>query len=258
MIGPSDFSLLTIFLVGAAFIIAASEFGRWIGVKVGKNGGDNVATLETATLTLLALMIGFTFAMALTRFEARRAGVLHEANAIGTTALRARLLPDPERNATLKLLREYVQSRLDVVGRTLSEKEVRALIQRSDALQAALWQQAKAMAAKDRAMVPTGQFIQSLNEMIDIQTERVDAYRNRLPTVVVAALFAIAMVAGGLSGYSAGIGGTRKRPPIYIIGLLIAAVIVVILDLDRPAEGFIKVDQPPIIDVSVSLASIPD
>lgn len=257
MMGPSDFSLLTIFIAGAAFIIAASEFGRWIGVRIGQGGGDNVGTLESAMLALLALMIGFTFAMALTRFEGRRAGLLHEANAIGTTALRARLLPEPERTATLKLLRDYVQTRLDVIGENLSEAEVRALLQRSNTVQAALWQQAQAMAAKDRGMVPTGQFIQSLNEMIDIQSERAEAYRTRLPTVVVMALFGIAAVAGGFSGYSAGLGGLRTRPPIYVTGVLIAAVIGLILDLDRPQEGFIRVGQQPMHEAAVSLISVP-
>lgn len=258
MLGPSDFSLLTIFLAGLASIIAASEFGRWMGVKVGQRGGDNVVTLESATLALLALMIGFTFAMALTRFEARRVGVLHEANAIGTTALRARLLPEPERTATLKLLRDYVQTRLDVIGQNLSEVEVRALLQRSNTVQAALWQRVQALAAKDQGMVPTGLYIQSLNEMIDIQTERVQAYRTRLPTVVVVALFGIAAVAGGFSGYSAGLGGLRTRPPIYVTGMLVAAVIILILDLDRPTEGFIRVGQQPMHDAAVSLVSIPN
>src|SRR6516225_454845 len=113
MIDLYNYSLLTVFLVGLALIVAASEIGRFLGVRVGNQGGDNVSTLEAAVLGLLALMIGFTFAMALSRFEARRDAVLNEANAIGTTALRARLLPEPERKEVLKLLREYVQTRLD-------------------------------------------------------------------------------------------------------------------------------------------------
>jgi hypothetical protein len=89
MLDLYNYSLLTIFLAGLALIVAASEIGRLLGVRVGKRGGDNVSTLEAAVLGLLALMIGFTFAMALSRFEARRDAVLNEANAIGTTALRA-------------------------------------------------------------------------------------------------------------------------------------------------------------------------
>ena len=85
MLDLYNYSLPTIFLAGLALIVAASEIGRLLGVRVGKQGGDNVSTLEAAVLGLLALMIGFTFAMALSRFEARRDAVLNEANAIGTT-----------------------------------------------------------------------------------------------------------------------------------------------------------------------------
>src|SRR5271167_4159116 len=94
-----NYSLLTAFLIGVAVILAAIEIGRILGTHAAGRGGDNVSkveddnlsTLESAVLGLLALMIAFTFAMALSRFEARRDAILSEANAIGTTALRARL-----------------------------------------------------------------------------------------------------------------------------------------------------------------------
>ncbi|MGC1825875.1 MAG: hypothetical protein WA723_09585, partial [Pseudolabrys sp.] len=132
-------------------------------------------------LGLLALMIAFTFSMALSRFEARRDAVLNEANAIGTTALRARLLPEPHRTETLKLLREYVQIRIDIVRSGTSLAERMAVVNRSNALQEALWQQTKAMAAKDKGLIPTGLFIQSLNVMIDDQGKRLAALRSRVP-----------------------------------------------------------------------------
>src|SRR5262245_65623081 len=105
----NNYGLLTIFLVSLVVILAVSEIGRRLGTRIGTKGGDNVSTLEGAILGLLALMISFTFAMALSRFEARRDAVLSEANAIGTTALRARLLPVPHNSEVLKLLHEYVQ-----------------------------------------------------------------------------------------------------------------------------------------------------
>ena len=85
-------------------------------------------------LGLLALMLAFTFSMALSRFEARRDAVLNEANAIGTTALRARLLPEPQRSETLKLLREYVHIRLEIVKDGTSLTERGPAILRSNAL----------------------------------------------------------------------------------------------------------------------------
>jgi hypothetical protein len=101
-----EYPLLLIFLASIVIILVASEVGRCLGVRAGGQGRENVSTLVGAIFGLLALMIGFTFAMALTRFEARRDAVLNEANAIETTALRASLLPDPHNAEALKLLRE--------------------------------------------------------------------------------------------------------------------------------------------------------
>ena len=164
-----QYPLSLIFVVSLVVIIGAGEIGRAIAIRTKARSGDSISTLEGAVLGLLALMIGFSFAMGLTRYEARREAILNEANAIGTTALRARLLPSPHNTEVLKLLREYVQLRLDITQRPPSPAELSATILRSNVIQEALWQQAKAVAAKDNAIVPTGLFIQTLNEMIDNQ-----------------------------------------------------------------------------------------
>src|SRR5215831_1024783 len=165
MTGSYTYSLLPILVVGLAIVLAISEVGWRLGVRAEGSGGNNISALEQSLLGLLALIIGFTFAMALTRFEGRREAVLNEANAIGTTALRARLLPEPHRTEILKLLREYTQMRVDYIPTGKSMAELPALIGRSNQIQEALWQQAKALAAKDNNMVPTGLFIQTLNDM---------------------------------------------------------------------------------------------
>ncbi len=103
MIDLADYPLTLIFAVSVVVILAASEIGRRYGVRVVARSGDNVSTLEGALLGLLSLLIGFTFAMALARFEARRDALLDDANAIGTTALRARLLPQPYSTKSLNL-----------------------------------------------------------------------------------------------------------------------------------------------------------
>jgi hypothetical protein len=244
--------------VGLAVILTTSEIGHRLGARAGGRGGDNVSTLESAVLGLLALMIGFTFAMALSRFEARRDAVLLEANAIGTTALRARLLPEPYRSDVLKMLREYVKLRLDITQRPASRSELIAVIDRSNAIQEALWQQAKAIAEKDKGIVPTGLFIQTLNEMIDNQGKRLAALSNRVPNIVLLALFGIAAVASAFAGYASGLEARRTRLPVFIMGMLVAAVILLILDLDRPSTGFIKVSQQPMIDAAASIAAFPN
>jgi hypothetical protein len=259
MLDLYNYSLQTMFLIGLAVILCASEIGRWIGVlHTGGRGSDSISVLESAMLGLLALMIGFTFAMALSRFEARRDAVMNEANAIGTTALRARLLPEPHRMETLKLLREYVKIRLDITQHPASQTELTAAIDRSNTLQETLWQQAKAVAAKDNGMVPTGLFIQALNEMIDSQGKRLAALNKRVPNIVLLALFGIAAIANAFAGYAIGLEARRSRLPVYITGLLISAVIVLILDLDRPGAGFIDVSQQPMIDIAASIAGFTD
>jgi hypothetical protein len=253
-----DYSLSIIFLVSIVFILAASEAGRLLGVRAIGRGGDDVSTLEGAILGLLALMIGFTFAMALSRFEARRDAVLTEANAIGTTALRARLLPAPHNVDINKLLQEYVRIRLAITQQVLSPTELNAAIRRSNEIQEALWQQTKLVTAKDSGMVPTGLFIQTLNEMIDTQGRRLEALRNRVPNIVLIALYGVAIVAGALTGFANGLEARHVRLPVYVAGLLVASVILLIEDLDRPNAGFIKTSQQPMIDTAAAIASYND
>src|SRR3954470_10537590 len=176
--------LVAILLAGLILNFAASEAGWRVGLRRGVPGVGNITTLEGAMIGLLALLIGFTFSMALSRFEARRDAVVQEANAIGTTALRARFLPEPYRAESLKLLRDYTQVRLDAFRRGYSFAELQSVIEHSNTIQEALWKQAEAVAEKDKALIPTGYFIQSLNQMIDSQGVRLAALRNRIPIVV--------------------------------------------------------------------------
>src|SRR5258705_676717 len=191
-----NYFFLVVFLIGIAIVFLASEFGWRLGTRTeGQAASGNISALEQSLLGLLALIVGFTFLMALTRFEARREAVLNEPNAIGTTALRARLVPEPHRSESLKLLREYAQIRIDYIPTGKSFAELPTLIERSNNIQEALWQQVKALSVKDNNMVPTGLFIQALNEMIDNQGKRLSALRNYIPDVVLLSLFGIAAVA---------------------------------------------------------------
>jgi hypothetical protein len=244
-----EWPLGAIFALSIAVLWAASEFGHAIGLR--SSGEANVSTLEASVLGLLALMLSFTFAMALNRFEERREGVLVEANAIGTATLRAGLLPVPYAAESVKLFREYVQVRLDIAKRVPAQAEVSAAIARSNGIQSALWRKAKEAIAVDNSMVPTGLYIQSLNEVIDNQEKRLTAFQAHVPTIVLLALYGISIVAIGFAGYA---GGLEKRPwrlPVYVMASLVAAVILLIQDVDRPTTGFIAVNQQPIIAANV-------
>ncbi len=229
----TDYSLLQILLLSIILLSGAIEVGRWFGVRARPEGTGSVPTLEASILALLALMIGFTFAMALSRFEARREGVLNEANAIGTTALRARLLPAPHSQECLKLLQEYVQVRLDFTQKIPSPLALKAALAQSNDIQEALW----------------------LNELIDDHEKRLIALISGVPTIVLVVLYAIALVASAFSGYAAGIEAQRSRGPMYVAMALFIAVILLIQDLDRPTGGFITASQQPMQDVAATIAT---
>jgi hypothetical protein len=258
MLDLNDYSLLLIFPVSLLLILGAGEVGHWLGERAARRGAAGVSTLEAAILGLLALMIGFTFSMALSRFEARRDGVVIEATAIGTTALRARLLPAPHNDETVKLMRDYVQLRLDLARRQVSLQEFDATVRRSNAIQEALWQQAKAVVAKDNAMVPTGLFVESLNEMIDDQDRRLAALNNRLPIIIVVALYGVSIVGIGFAGYGSGVESRRTRVPVHVTGILVASMVLLIQDIDRPGAGFIRVSQQPMVSAAATIAAFPD
>lgn len=254
MISLQSYPMFTVFLVGLGVVLVATGIGRRIARHIGERAGDdNLNTLEAAIIGVLALMIGFTFAMALDRFDSRRDAVMDEANAIGTTALRARMLPAPHDRQVLEQLRDYVKVRLDITLKVATRDDLTATIERSNALQESMWREAMVVAGINNAMVPTGLFIQSLNDMIDSQGERLAAVRNHVPDIVIIALFVVAATASAFSGFARGT--VRKQGPLpsYIIALLVCGVILLILDLDRPSAGFIEVSQQPMIDVAQSI-----
>jgi hypothetical protein len=132
---------------------------------------------------LLSLLLGFTLAMALPRYEDRKKLIIDEANAIGTTALRARLLPEPARSTTLRLLSDYVDARVEFSAAPLNGQQLHNSLVRTKQLQEALWQQSVA-AAEQNPTPLTAIFVQSLNESIDLTEKRLATFENRIPNAI--------------------------------------------------------------------------
>jgi hypothetical protein len=239
--------------VGAVFLFVAAEVGCWLGLKSPDRDRDQVrahiTTIQSALLGLLALLIAFTFSIALSRYDARRDLVLGEANAIGTTALRARFLPEGHAVTAIGLLKDYTDTRF--LYTPTDERPSRAAAQ---ALLDRLWAEAVFATAQDPKSVSAGLFAQSLNDVIDFNEKRRIATRNHVPEVAFLLLFALSAVAVGFTGYGAGLIGTRQRIPNAIIAVSIAVVIMMIADLDRPKRGLITVDQQALTDVKNSFS----
>lgn len=244
--------LAAIFMMSVLLFVISSEAGHRFGVNETREA--NVSTLEASVLGLLALMLSFTFAMAVARFDARRDGVLKEANAIGTVALRARLLPAAESAESLRLLRDYVGLRLELLDEPGGTAAVNAALSRSNEDQERLWRIARTAMAKDSSMAPV-LYVQALNDMFDFQETRLIAFQHRVPRIVFLTLYAIAAVGLGFSGYASGLEKRRWRVPVYVVNVLVASVILLIQDIDRPDTGAVTVDQQPIRDVAASIAA---
>ncbi len=245
-------SIWTTLLGSFIVLLAAAELGLRAGIwhrRRGAGPDDMIGSLHGATLGLLALMIGFTFSIALGRFDARREAVLQEANAIGTAALRARMLPELQVNASLALLRDYAQGRIIDDGTRIGTLEASDFTQRATALQNRLWREAEAASAADARSVPIGLYVQALNDVIDMHEKRITGLRSRVPAIVFAMLHGIAALALGFTGYNAGLGERGHRVAVMLMAAMLASVMMLVADLDAPQRGMVMVSQQPLQDL---------
>ncbi len=213
-----------------------------------------VGAIVGATLGLLAFILAFTFGLASSRFNARREIVVEEANAIGTTYLRAGLLPNNRDAKIRKLLGEYVDARLEVV----QTGNVVKVLRRSDELHRQLWKEAEAVGQEHPDSIVVGLFIQSLNETIDVHSKRVlVGLQNRLPGALWATLYLITMLTMAGVGYHEGLTNSRRSLSIVVLVLTFSSIMTLVADLDRPRDGFMTVSQQAMIDLSKMMSDAP-
>lgn len=250
---PDYMPLWLIFVATVLIIMIAVEAGFRVGRYRREHAREEkdspVGAMVGAILGLLAFMLAFTFGLAASRFDANRALVLSEANAIGTTYLRAGLLPEPHRTEVRNLLRDYVDIRLN----RRAGEAVEQAIARSEGVQSCLWAQTEAVARKEATPI-VALFIQSLNETIDLQAKRVMAgLRSRVPLQIWAALYLLAIVSMAAVGYYTGLTSARRSLAAPALVLAFSVVMLLNADLERPFAGLLKVSQQSLIDVRRSM-----
>ena len=201
-------------------------------------------------LGLLALLLAFTFSAALQRYEDRSQTVVAEANAIGTTYLRARLLPGGMQDEVQALLRQYLDVRIQEGRVDATEPELHeSLQQQAQRMQTQLWRHAVRAAELDNSVVTSGLFIQSLNELIDTSTTRNAALNRQVPEVVLFLMIATIVLTTATLGYASGIAGHRVTLAAFVLVMLIALVVYLIIDLDRPRRGAIQVSHESMLSL---------
>jgi RsiW-degrading membrane proteinase PrsW (M82 family) len=229
-----------------------------LGFRIGKNKQEatdkeikeQTSAIQAGILGLLALLLGFTFNMALQRFDNRSQAEIKEANAIGTAMLRTKLLPAPFDTSAAQLMEQYIDLRLLISGIDLTHpNQRREYNQKTDKLLDELWRMAGKAAEVDPSPVVTGYFINSLNDMIDARGERNAILKRHIPEAILILLFIVFMLSGAIIGYSSGLSLKRAYVPTVIMTLLIVLVVFITIDLDRPKRGIIKVKQDSMLEL---------
>lgn len=236
-------SLALLLLVG---MVACLEAGRRAGRRYRARHPDAdppTGAMDGAVFALFGLMIAFTFSGAAARFDARRELVVKEANAIGTAWLRLDLLPPAAQAELRPLFRDYVEARLEAYRAIPDAARMQAAKDRTGALQARIWRIAAAAARADGNPGVIGAVTGSLNEMIDVTTTREAAARMHPPLAVYLLLYGMGLAASLVAGWTLGRSDARSWLHVLVFAGAIAASVYVILDLEFPRIGLIRVDD---------------
>jgi hypothetical protein len=240
-------------------LLGATGFGIWLGHRVrhlSQHLKEPFGILQGALLGLVGLLLAFGLSLAVSRYESRRANIVSEANAIGTTYLRAQTLPEPMRSRSLDLLVRYTRTAISLSDRVPGSDSAKAARASEEPIERELWAlAAQSLDAKPIASAPR-LYVESLNETFDGETTRVAALRNRVPTAVLLLEVIGASVALGLLGAHLAIGG-RGVFGVMLASALIAFLLLVTADLDRPTRGLIRVPDSVLTDQLDSMTQPP-
>jgi hypothetical protein len=249
-----ELALIILAIVGVA-TIAGHVAGRYLRVHSGTLR-EPFGVLQAALLGVVGLILAFGLSLAVARYEDRRAAVVAEANAIGTTYLRAQLIAEPARSRSLALLRRYTTHALNVSDEIPNSTGMRRTTAAEDVLQRRLWRLAgQALAAAPVASAPRI-YTESLNATIDQQSVRLSSLNNRVPGAVLAVEVIGGAIALGLLALHISVLG---RGTVLMIGAagLVTFLLLVTFDLDRPTRGLITVPATPLQAVRASMVLPP-
>jgi len=249
------------FWIAAGLLLSLSvslELGFRVGRRYGIGATDaqkvHVGGIQSAMLAVLGLVLGFTFSLALQRHDGRSESLITEVNAVGTAYLRTSLIQAPMREESQALLREFVDLRIKEAELGLhltKEREQRAKdeAQRMNAL----WETAIRAMEYDKNPATTGLYIQSLNQAIDEFGRRDAEVDRHVPDEVLIVLYLTFVVAFLYVGYAAGYSGHRPMMASNVLAVMVVILAFVIIDLDRPRRGMIRVDHRPLLELRDSV-----
>jgi hypothetical protein len=255
--------LLALALAAVMLVATAGGLvlGRELAGRAEKRGdGDSLrepfGVLQGALIGFMGLVLAFGLSLAVARYESRRADVVTEANAIGTTYLRAQTLPEPIRTESLALLRHFTATAIAITDTVPGSAAQRREVAASARDESRLWALAgQALDAAPEASAPR-LYVESLNETFDSQSSLVYGLSNRVPTtVLLVEVIGAAVATAALALHLAMFG--RGVLTVLIASLLVTVLLLVTFDLDRPTRGLIRVPATPLLDVRSSMIGPP-
>jgi hypothetical protein len=232
---------LLVFLSSAVGLWLCAWFGaRFVAtlrVTISKEARDDFNLVLAASLTLLGLIIGFSFSMASNRYDLRKSYEEAEANAIGTEYLRAGLLPAADAAQVRMLLRRYLDERIDFYS-TTDKRRLPQLSTRTNQTQSELWSAVQAAALAQPSAVSV-LVAAGMNDVLNSEGYTQAAWWNRLPMEAWVLMIVIAMLGNVMVGYSF---SSRARPVLLLIlPVLLSIAFLLIADIDSPRSGVIHV-----------------
>lgn len=250
-------SITTIFLS----IYVGLWMGRWLsfkpGLKPSTDEAPSIGLVVGAMFGLLVFMLALTFCSATTRFDDSKQQLLNEVNAIGTAYLRADFLETEDRQVSQTLLRDYVQIRASILAEAVSISHQMML---SEAIQKKLWAIAVTYPKGSVGAPLTASYVAALNEVFDAHTAKVMGISYHVHPMIWTILMLVSALSMAALGVQFGQSGGRKaaisrlKAPIsLLLATTLSLVLLLIADLDRPAEGMIQVNQSPMVTLLRSI-----
>lgn len=242
-----------------AVVLSACALGVLAGRFLRANSErhrEPIGVLQGALLGVVGLILAFGLSLAVGRYQDRRADVVTDANTIGTAYLRAQTIAEPQRTASLALLRTYNDLAIRITYEIPGSAAIRATAARQGQVQRGLWRLAgQSLNARPRDNAPR-LYVDSLNDMIDQQTVRLSGLNNRVPDAVLwLELLGAAIALGLLALYLSVLG---KGPiPIVAAALIVSFLVLITFDLDRPTRGLIQIPATPLLAEKATMSLPP-
>ena len=243
--------LVALGLIGG--VVAAHEIGFRLGSLARSTDEPfdrQVGLVRASTAALVAFLIGFAFSGAATRFTNRQDTIVQEANALGTAYLRADVIAEPQRGELKAALKEYTADRITLLSRE-GRGQIDDLLAKVGGLHQRMWRSA-IIATKDNAPL-MAVVLPPINDVIDFHATHLAMARRHLPIPIMAVLLGTAAIGVGMMGFGNGRIGRRFSMLDSVYGAVLAIALWMIIDLDYPSIGIIRVSNLPVVETLAAM-----